>query len=258
MKLSCLCATHNRPEFMPWLAWVYKQIDWDGPRELVLVDSTPGLGRVHPVSGLVPEEELVFIPSDAKDITTKYNQALESASGDLVYWLDDDDYHCPNAVQRCLPALERGAAVYPWVNLFWLRMPDLAVRHLDCFWWSAGLYRREALLSCPRFEGRSMCTEIRWIKRVMRSIPVATPGIGTMGFCLAHGRNISNRPDRQRIARKWRQEPAEAPARAAPARVGRQTKDRAALGGWLTRLNLTPEHGQELLFQLERLKERLR
>ena len=236
MKLSCLCATHNRPAFMPWLAWVYRQIDWDGPKELVLVDSTPGLGHVHPLTGLVPEDELVFVPSDDPGITGKYNQALESASGDVIYWLDDDDYHVPDAAMRCLPHLDGNAFVYPWVDLFWIRITDWYQRQLGCFWWSAGLYRREALLAVPRFQGRSMCTEIRWIKRLLKLLPHANPKLGTVGFCLAHHTNVSNNIHR------------------ASYRMGRYAEP---VVRWTDRLGLTDEHLGELLIEVQRLKDRI-
>lgn len=234
MKLSCLCATHDRQAFMPWLAWVYNQIDWDGPKELVLVDSTPGLGHVHPITGLVPEEELVYVPSDAQGIAPKYNQALESASGDVVFWMDDDDYHLPDAALRCVPYLAGQAFVYPWVNLFWVRLRDSYIRRLDCFWWSAGLYRREAILAVPRFEGKSMCTEIRWAKRIHRALPFAKPELGTVGFCLAHKRNISNHERRANYRHRYAED-----------------------SGWYKALNLSDEHLDELFNQIRRLKDRI-
>lgn len=234
MKLSCLCATHDRRAFWPWIAWVYNQLDWDGPKELVLVDSTPGLGHVHPVSGLVPEEELVFVPSDEKGIAPKYQQALESASGEVVYWLDDDDYHVPDAALRCLPHLGDKAFVYPWVELFWLRLRERTVRRLDCYWWSAGLYRREALLAAPGFEGKSMCAEIRWAKRLQRLLPFAKPELGTVGFAISHAANISNHERRPVYRHRFGPVP-----------------------DWSAALGLHPNHLAELFVQLRSLQNRV-
>ena len=219
---------------MPWLAWVYGQIDWDGPKELVLVDSTPGLGHLHPVTGLVPEDELVFIPSDDKGITRKYQQALESASGDVVMWLDDDDYHVPDAALRLVPYLERAPVVYPRVDLFWLRTQDLRTRHISCYWWGAGLYRREKILACPPFEGKSMCTEIRWIKRLARKLKFARPEVGCVGFCLSHARNIANHERRTSYRVRFQQ-----------------------VEEWTRPLGLSLEHEHAMLKQLERLMDRI-
>lgn len=235
MILSCLCATHNRQAFMPWLAWVYNQIDWDGPKELVLVDSTPGLGHVHPVSGLVPEDELVFVPSGEPGIAPKYQQALENARGDVVFWLDDDDYHVPDAALRCLPYLDEAhPVVYPKVKLFWVRTTDGAVRDIDCLWWGAGLYDRKAILACPGFFGKSMCAEIRWIKRLCRILRFAEPELGYVGFCLSHRNNISNRVGRTAYRFRYSKN-----------------------DDWSHRLGLNENHRQELLFQLGKLKERI-
>ena len=39
MRVSCLCVTENRPEFMDWMLWNYDRQTWP-ERELVVVDSS--------------------------------------------------------------------------------------------------------------------------------------------------------------------------------------------------------------------------
>ncbi len=40
MKLSVLCITKDRPEFLPWLKWDLEKQTYDGELEVIVVDSS--------------------------------------------------------------------------------------------------------------------------------------------------------------------------------------------------------------------------
>lgn len=89
--ISCLCVTHERPEFMPWLLWNFDRQTYPN-KELIIVDSSK-----RPFARKHPRVRVIHAP-DA-NIPQKRNIALAEAGGDFITWLDDDDWAHPTRLQ---------------------------------------------------------------------------------------------------------------------------------------------------------------
>lgn len=104
--ISCLCVTHERPEFMPWLEHQFlKQFcyPWGVPRpspraELLIVDSS----AVPWVSAI----GRVLHARDAPGISAKREIALRGSVGDFITWFDDDDWQHPYKITTACDILE--------------------------------------------------------------------------------------------------------------------------------------------------------
>ena len=106
--ISCLCVTHERPEFMPWVEHQFlKQTgeDFRGYRkngdsefgsELIIIDSS-----VTPWISENPRVRVVHAPG-ASGIAEKRSRVLEYASGEFISWFDDDDWQDPFQLGRVL------------------------------------------------------------------------------------------------------------------------------------------------------------
>ena len=105
MKISYLCVTHERPQFIPWLLWNFERQTWPD-KELIIVDSseTPAavFAREHP--------DVRVVAAPGANVPAKRNIALAEAAGDAITWLDDDDWRHPDSA-AVLAALLDGAPV---------------------------------------------------------------------------------------------------------------------------------------------------
>lgn len=200
-KLSVLAATHNRREFMPWLAYVYNQLRWNGERQLVVADSSPGTrAEDHPIRGLVPDSELVILETDDPSISGKYRQLLDSAPGEIVHWLDDDDFHGPEILNDVYGIMDEGYdAVIPQTpSMGYYNLKTGGFRYHRYNMWTWGLYRTEKVRPFE-FGAKSYGTENLWVRSLKTNLKTDTPTIGrrrggerSHGFCISHNRNIAN------------------------------------------------------------------
>jgi hypothetical protein len=87
--ISCLCVTHERPEFMPWLEHQFLKNHGD---DLLIIDSSavPWVSAVGRV---------VHAPS-LPGISEKRTLALSLAQSDFVTWFDDDDWQHPYKLEN--------------------------------------------------------------------------------------------------------------------------------------------------------------
>lgn len=192
MLISCLCVTHERPEWMPWLLHQFeKQIGlgyFDA--ELVIVDSSK-----TPCDYSSPS--IRVISSSSPQIAPKRTTALAAAQGELIAWLDDDDWSNPSRLTRLLDAIDEGT----------LRRAAAGGRHaykvdqrtLRCSLYEStyepmifngALYGRAAV---PKdFHGETG-EDTDWQMRFLQSRPsYAVVGGEPLTAWICHGRNISN------------------------------------------------------------------
>ena len=206
MKLSCLCCTESRPKFMGWLEFVYNQLEWEGEKELVVVDSTPEKKREEVECAIragVPAGELHYHyhPKPGCTIAEKSNIALDKADGELLTWLDDDDWTSPRAVTQAFELMNEDIDVvkarlrFPFINLHMMM-----VRYVPTFMWSLGLYRTEAVRGI-RFVERTkkgpmlIGQDTTWQGHVWQRVPQRRQTIlrqEWLGCALSHDRNIAN------------------------------------------------------------------
>lgn len=110
--VSCLCVTEGRTAFMPWLLWNYDRQRWPR-RELVVIDSSPRPVQVPDR----PDIRVVAAPPGT-GVTAKRNQALAEANGEIIAWVDDDDWQHPDRLAVLVDAMA-GGAVYAWPRRAW-------------------------------------------------------------------------------------------------------------------------------------------
>lgn len=102
--ISCLCVTHDRHEFMPWLEHqFFKQHVFEGrfrsnndtQSELLIFDSSPEPWEPTPDSNITVHHCPAW-----PDISAKRTAALAAAQFPFVTWFDDDDWQSPSKLLR--------------------------------------------------------------------------------------------------------------------------------------------------------------
>lgn len=101
MLISCLCVTHERPEWMPWLLHQFEKQQGLGgvDTELIIIDSSK-----NPLDFESPN--IRVLSSDCAGIAGKRNQALSAMNGQAFAWFDDDDWSAPHRLRRLVDATQ--------------------------------------------------------------------------------------------------------------------------------------------------------
>jgi len=127
VSISCLCITEDRPAFMPWLLWNYDRQTWPA-RELVVVDSS-----AEPLAVARDDVRAIHAPHRT-GVARKRNLALAHARGDIVAWMDDDDWQHPERLARLARALGDGKPYAGAAEGWFLELSTLRCRR----YWGAG------------------------------------------------------------------------------------------------------------------------
>lgn len=189
MKISVLCVTHERPEFMPWLLWNYGRLEWEN-KELVIVDSSE---KKLPAS---KRKGAVYVHAPGTNVPAKRNIALEKATGDYITWLDDDDWRHPDSLKELAGLVGEagsiaGGRVARFMNLQTEEIRFFVQRSQILF---ASMLAKYDVASEIRFdETMERGSDIDWLTRL-----IAHNG-GGFGFTydapslfLCHDRNLGN------------------------------------------------------------------
>ena len=187
MKISYLCVTHERPQFIPWLLWNFERQTWPD-KELIIVDSseTPAavFAREHP--------DVRVVAAPGANVPAKRNIALAEAAGDAITWLDDDDWRHPDSA-AVLAALLDGA---PVAGGRWSWFVDLATGQTRRFCDRRGLLFACLLLDtsvarAAAFDERlERGSDLPWLTAVLQQ-PFAYT-YDPLAFFLSHDRNLGN------------------------------------------------------------------
>lgn len=185
MKISVLTVTHNRPEFTPWLRWNYERQIWRD-KELIIVDSSE-----KPAKAITPDVTVIHAPG--ANVPTKRNMALDTATGDAITWLDDDDWRHPRSLIKLVTGFSRETAVS---GGRWAWFMDLATGRVNRF-----CDRRGLLFGCllvdtavarsVRFdESEERGSDLTWMESLLKRPFVFT--YDPLSFFLCHDRNLGN------------------------------------------------------------------
>lgn len=186
MKVSFLCVTENRPEFMPWLLWNYDRQEWPD-KELIIVDSSP--------TPFKTKQKDARVVAAAGNVPTKRNIALGEASGEYVTWLDDDDWRHPGSVPNLMAAMAEadvdvaGGRVTWFTNLFTEETRRLIMRRGVLF--AATLAKTETARSVLFEESVDKGTDITWMEALLKANSFAFSYEAPSLF-LCHDRNMGN------------------------------------------------------------------
>lgn len=188
MKVSVLCVTHERPEFIPWLLWNFERLDWKD-KELVIVDSSK---KALPAS---QRKGAVYAHESGANVPEKRNIALQKASGDFVTWLDDDDWRHPDSLKVLAELVNdkipfAGGRVARFVDLKTERMRYFVQRKGILF--AAMLIKTDMARSVPFDETLERGSDIDWLNRIYTQFGGYEYTYEAPSLFLCHDRNLGN------------------------------------------------------------------
>lgn len=106
--VTCMCLTRDRREWLPTAIECFLRQDYEGPTELLIVDS----GR-ESVADLVPADDprirLIVVGFTTLNVGGLRNAACEAAAGRIIAHWDDDDYSAPRRLTHQVERLRHMA-----------------------------------------------------------------------------------------------------------------------------------------------------
>jgi glycosyltransferase involved in cell wall biosynthesis len=112
---SCLCLTYGRPFLLEEAIESFLRQDWDGPKELIVLND-------HPFQELVfrhPEITIVNLNSRIRSLGEKRNFSISLAKYDRLLVWDDDDIHLPWRISETMQGLDKGPFFKCPVSWLW-------------------------------------------------------------------------------------------------------------------------------------------
>ena len=186
--ISCLCVTHERPEFMPWVEHQFlKQSSQTGSYDrLIIVDSS-----AVPWEATIPDVKVLHHP-EFPGIAAKRTMALAWA-GDSEYitWFDDDDWQDPDKLMWH-PNYDAVGARHAYMYSTMTGKAALYESTYEPIIFNSGVYRKS---SVPQtFDARLTTGEdTEWHERWLKTRPSYVTLGEPMHAWLCHGKNITNR-----------------------------------------------------------------
>ena len=187
--ISCLCVTHERAPFMPWLLWSFNRQSWSN-KELLIVDSS----RTPWVPPRSQEDIRVLQCPEFPGVPAKRNLALTESRGELICWFDDDDWQHPDRLVILAAAMEEGAAIAGSKSAFFLGLQSQRCRlyHARKFViFNSACFRREVALSQCFDTSRRRGSDTAWMNRISRG-HTSSWLESQLFFWLCHEDNLSN------------------------------------------------------------------
>jgi hypothetical protein len=184
--ISCLCVTHERHEFLPWVEHQFLK-QRASSDELIIVDSSerPWVSAVASV---------VHVPG-VQGIAEKRTIALEYGRQPLISWFDDDDWQHPEKLHKAPYFLERAAAVGCRHASMYSTLTGKVTHYESRFEpiiFNSAVYRRSAVP--PTFDHRKVTAEdTEWQERFFQSRPTFITLGEPMHAWLCHTKNITNK-----------------------------------------------------------------
>ncbi|NQU43855.1 glycosyltransferase family 2 protein, partial [bacterium] len=104
MLISVIIPTHNDAEYLRESLPSVLQQDYSGDMEIIVVDD----GSEPPAEDLVPPEDsrVRFIRRLPGGVSAARNTGIDSAKGDILFFLDADDLMLPGRIRRQIQAFE--------------------------------------------------------------------------------------------------------------------------------------------------------
>jgi len=181
---------------MPWLLWGFDRQTWRD-RELVIVDSSPS-----PYLSDRPDVRVIRAPPGT-NVPAKRNLALAAATGTLVAWFDDDDWHHPQRLALLAEALFADPRVgfAGGTRSFFVDLHGDTCRSYEGYGtiiFNGAGFRREIAQAVRFNEAQRRASDTGWMQALSArgGHRVVAPQI--LSAWLSHEQNISN--DR----RRWR------------------------------------------------------
>jgi len=105
MLVSICTPTFNRRPFIPSMIQCFKQQDYKGPMEWIIVDD--GTDKIEDLITAANLPEIKYYKIEGKlTLGKKRNLMHEFAKGDIIVYMDDDDYYPPERVSHAVEMLQ--------------------------------------------------------------------------------------------------------------------------------------------------------
>lgn len=187
MKVSYVCVT-NRPRFSAAVRAQYDAQEWPD-RELVVVDGS---------EGGVDIDADTTISARGVNVGAMRNVGIEAATGDAVFWLDDDDWRHPRIVSVLAGEMEKtGAPMVGMVSTFWIDLSGGMNRRGRRPWpiFAASLYRNSPPM--PKFRTEPPYkTDSFWLLQAFKHYGgrerVSLVDWSRLYVIVTHGENVHN------------------------------------------------------------------
>lgn len=191
LLISCLCVTHDRDEFVPWVVHQFQKQGVAQFAELVIVHS--GMDG----NDCYNDELYQVVPSEHGGISPKRTAALVAARAPFITWFDDDDWQSPRKLEMAMDALienEHSAAGSRHAYMYSVESgrASLYESTYEPIIFNSAVYRKN---SVPQnFDSTKITGEdTEWCERWLKMRPsYVTLGEPTHAW-LCHGRNIVNK-----------------------------------------------------------------
>jgi len=111
--VSVLMPTYNRRKFIPAAIEIYKNQTYSKQRmEWVIFDD--GTDKVEDLfkeaSKTIPNIRYIY-QSEKVNVGAKRNRLLKEAKGEIIVWMDDDDYYPPTRVSNVVTSLSKNKTI---------------------------------------------------------------------------------------------------------------------------------------------------
>jgi glycosyltransferase involved in cell wall biosynthesis len=105
--VSVVCPTADRRKFIPQMLRYFREQDYTGRMELVILDSgDDAIGDMLKDQPASEFRQIRYERTEKRPIGSLRNQLNELASGDIIVCFDDDDYYPPERVSHAVAQLE--------------------------------------------------------------------------------------------------------------------------------------------------------
>jgi len=188
--ISCLCVTHERHEFMPWV--VHQFLKQHGDRELIVVDSSavPWVYEKRNIFNHVEVSVRVVHAPKSPGISAKRTRALYEARGEYITWFDDDDWQSP---EKCSMQNYRAVgARHAYMFSVESGKCDLYESTYEPIIFNSAVYAKAYVpkhFDVSLITGEDTDWNTRWLASRPTFLTLGTP----MHAWLCHGKNITNK-----------------------------------------------------------------
>ena len=126
MLLSAKCITYGRVEFLEESLHSFLIQDYDGEREMVIVNDCPFQKLIFDH----PNVRIFNLTETFNTLGDKENFATEQCRGEIVMQWDDDDIALPNHLQNVKKWFVEGSDLLHWQKAIFMNIPN--IENISC------------------------------------------------------------------------------------------------------------------------------
>ena len=167
MLVSVCTVTYNRRPFIPFLIQCFQHQDYVGEVEWIIIDD-----GTDPIEDLVKDiPQVKYIKLDKKvPLGKKRNLMHEHCSGDIMVYMDDDDYYPPTRISHAVQKLQESeclCAGSSMIHVYYAHLHKIlefgpyGVNHATA---GTFAFKKELLSTCSYEETATLAEEAHFLK----------------------------------------------------------------------------------------------